>query len=71
VTRQLPYAGIQSPRVITSVINGMRPSVPDDCPAGLDQLMADCWHASAARRPSFDEVARRLAHLRGDGETAR
>ena len=41
----------------------LRPTIKDDCPEGLKQLMEQCWHPDPEQRPTFREVAQRLDTL--------
>ena len=59
-TRRIPYDGVQSVRIITSVINGMRPQIPSDCSAVLTKLITECWHSKPSMRPSAAAIVERL-----------
>lgn len=66
VTRRVPYDGVQSVRIITSVINGMRPQIPEDCPALFYDLISECWQHKPATRPGSTAIVERLeAALQG------
>ncbi|KAH3756208.1 serine/threonine-protein kinase STY13 [Pelomyxa schiedti] len=43
-----------------NVQKGIRPKIPEDCPAEYSQLMIKCWDASAANRPAFAEIVNTL-----------
>ena len=65
MTQRKPYEGITSVKIISSVIGGLRPMVPIPSDrgvyiAGTDTLMEECWNDRADRRPSFDDIAKRL-----------
>ena len=60
VTRQVPYQGVQSVRIITSVINGMRPQIPKTTSAVLTKLISRCWHTKASMRPSAADIVKTL-----------
>jgi serine/threonine protein kinase len=42
---------------------GERPPIPDDCLPPYAKLIEDCWANDISRRPSFEEIARRLLHM--------
>lgn len=55
---QLPAATV-SHRVVNE---GMRPSMPWDCPPGYMRLMSSCWQAEPSHRcPSLGPLCRALA----------
>ena len=43
-------------QVTRGVVRGMRPRVPDDCPAEIGELMEECWLEDHLARPPFDRV---------------
>lgn len=43
-----------------AIIQGLRPAIPDRAPFDYARVIEDCWHKEAAKRPSADEVVRRL-----------
>ena len=47
----------------TDAVAGMRPEQPETWPAELRTLMAACWAATPASRPSFKVVADTLAPM--------
>ena len=68
VTRRMPYAGINSIKIINAVGKGLRPQVPvpsdgDTYIAGLDTLMEQCWSAASAQRPDFGAVSSRVGAI--------
>lgn len=66
-TRRIPYEGVQSVRIITSVINGMRPQIPKTTPASLAQLIALCWHTKPSLRPSAADIVTALERISEEG----
>lgn len=58
--RQRPYHGIMGPKIIMSVLGGMRPALPLEGDAhyipGLSDLMENCWAAEPSRRPAFESI---------------
>ncbi len=62
-TRRIPYEGVQSVRIITSVINGMRPQIPKATPAGLVKLITLCWHTKPSVRPSAADIVTQLERV--------
>jgi serine/threonine protein kinase len=57
VTRREPFAGRNFMGVSLDVLEGKRPQVPSECDKPLKKLMKRCWHATASKRPSMDDVA--------------
>lgn len=39
------------------VVDGLRPTIDETWPRGLQRLIADCWMQSQERRPTMNEVA--------------
>ncbi|ELR16427.1 protein kinase domain containing protein [Acanthamoeba castellanii str. Neff] len=54
----------QSAPYTEMIIDGYRPPVPHSCPPAYSRLMQDCWHGDPSKRPSFDEVTRRLFEMK-------
>ena len=65
--RAAPWAGAPPMVVGVAVGQGSRPelevAIPEEIAEGYVRLMRDCWAHSAAQRPSFAEVARRVRAL--------
>ncbi|XP_060947499.1 ephrin type-A receptor 7 isoform X8 [Limanda limanda] len=51
-----PYWDMSNQDVIKAIEEGYRLPAPMDCPAGLHQLMLDCWQKDRAERPKFDQI---------------
>lgn len=63
-TKRLPFAQYRfNYQVESAVVNGERPTVPDDCPRDYCQLMLDCWQHSPLHRPTFVIIAQRVELL--------
>eukprot|EP00178_Gracilaria_changii_P005184 TRINITY_DN1846_c0_g1_i1.p1 TRINITY_DN1846_c0_g1~~TRINITY_DN1846_c0_g1_i1.p1 ORF type:complete len:1216 (+),score=181.88 TRINITY_DN1846_c0_g1_i1:4484-8131(+) len=57
VARKLPYFGMQPMQVGMAVLNqGLRPTIPRECPPSLAKLMRSCWDSDPNRRPSFTQL---------------
>ncbi|CAN8069668.1 unnamed protein product [Agarophyton chilense] len=57
VARKLPYFGMQPMQVGMAVLNqGLRPTIPRECPPSLAKLMRNCWDSDPSRRPSFTDL---------------
>ncbi|TYZ68380.1 hypothetical protein PybrP1_000624 [[Pythium] brassicae (nom. inval.)] len=61
-TCRTPYEDIPGSVLAVSeaVLSGHRPEIPDDCPVLFAKIMRRCWHASAPRRPSFEDIVQLL-----------
>ncbi|KAI0567154.1 Serine/threonine protein kinase [Gracilaria domingensis] len=64
VARKLPYFGMQPMQVGMAVLNqGLRPTIPRECPPSLAKLMRSCWDSDPSRRPSFTQLVSILEAL--------
>jgi serine/threonine protein kinase len=61
-----PWRGYSLVQLVAAAIAGERLAIPacPGCPA-LPALVAECWARRPAERPSFADIARRVALLRG------
>ena len=39
---------------------GCRPTIPEHMPKAFQDLMVECWDTDAEKRPTFEEVLKRL-----------
>ncbi|KAG0586806.1 hypothetical protein KC19_2G119000 [Ceratodon purpureus] len=51
--------------LLTHTLKPLRPELPEKCPKSLTSLICQCWLTIPKMRPSFEEVSRRLRHLKG------
>ncbi|KAK9814398.1 hypothetical protein WJX72_005300 [[Myrmecia] bisecta] len=58
---QVPFAELSDDQVEGAVSAGDRPKMPQGCPAGVIELVEQCWARSYKNRPMFQEVPARLA----------
>ena len=61
--RRDPYAGTSFTRIVSDVLEGSRPKIPNDCPPAFAQLLRACWDGAPERRPTMDHVVDSLAAL--------
>ena len=47
-------------QVFFKVLMGCRPTIPEHMPKAFQELMVECWDTSADKRPTFEEVLKRL-----------
>eukprot|EP01117_Protostelium_nocturnum_P009990 TRINITY_DN3560_c0_g1_i1.p1 TRINITY_DN3560_c0_g1~~TRINITY_DN3560_c0_g1_i1.p1 ORF type:complete len:912 (-),score=324.37 TRINITY_DN3560_c0_g1_i1:23-2758(-) len=65
-TQQPPYSDVNLyPEQIMQAVahEGLRPTIPEDCPSALTVLIKDCLHADPQKRPPFSEVKQRLKRM--------
>jgi len=55
-TNLIPYTD----ELQDSILQGLRPTIPDTSPRDYTRLIEDCWNKDVNRRPSFSEILRRL-----------
>ena len=63
----MPFAALSNGEVLTAVLGGMKPEVPQKCAPELAQLMRDCWHRSPQKRISALEALQRLRQIQLSG----
>eukprot|EP01102_Stenamoeba_stenopodia_P006404 TRINITY_DN1755_c0_g2_i1.p1 TRINITY_DN1755_c0_g2~~TRINITY_DN1755_c0_g2_i1.p1 ORF type:complete len:320 (+),score=100.47 TRINITY_DN1755_c0_g2_i1:887-1846(+) len=65
VTSQEPFLDFDSYPAFKRAIcrEDVRPPVPKDIPPSLKKLMEDCWDKDPKKRPSFDDVIKRLDEI--------
>jgi len=66
VAREIPFEDEAAADIGQLTLKGLRPdlaAVHPDCPAGLQQLMVDCWQAIPRNRPGFDDIVKRIQQI--------
>lgn len=64
ITHEVPFADrLPVMATFATSIQGLRPSLPGGTPAALAELVTRCWNATAAERPTFDQVREGLQAL--------
>jgi serine/threonine protein kinase len=43
-----------------AIVQGLRPTIPDRAPFDFARVIEDCWNKDATKRPTADDVVRRL-----------
>ncbi|XP_035258018.1 hepatocyte growth factor receptor-like [Anguilla anguilla] len=56
-----PYSDVNSFDITIFLLQGRRLLQPEFCPDALYNLMMECWHPRPERRPTFSELASRIA----------
>ncbi|KAK9830308.1 hypothetical protein WJX72_010919 [[Myrmecia] bisecta] len=70
-SRHVPFEGLKAPAIRNHVINGRRPTIPDNCPAEFAELISLCWSQQSEARPSFAWIVQTLQDLlHVDGTTS-
>ncbi|CAL5227539.1 g10528 [Coccomyxa viridis] len=54
------YEGHIASQVFFKVLMGCRPTIPEHMPKAFQDLMVECWDTDAEKRPTFEEVLKRL-----------
>jgi len=56
VTHLDPHPTLTNQEVVNNIQNGLRPSIPSDCPKTLEVMMRMCWEANPNNRPTFTQI---------------
>lgn len=57
MTQEVPYKTFQYPWDVTEfVLQGKRPSIPEDLPIAICQLIECCWAHNSNNRPSAQHI---------------
>jgi len=62
-TNWYKFAEIEQKDAYMFILGGYRHPKPDKCPAGVYNLMLNCWNVNASLRPSFAEIHSILAQF--------
>ncbi|CAG9563919.1 unnamed protein product [Danaus chrysippus] len=57
---RIPYPGMSNAEVLHQVEHGYRMPCPPSCPAPLYDIMLECWHKDALKRPTFETLQWKL-----------
>jgi len=61
LTSKLPFDELDGVTAAAkAAYESLRPTIPDDCPGGLRDLMTTCWADKPSQRPSFAEILKKL-----------
>ncbi|EGC32892.1 hypothetical protein DICPUDRAFT_81310 [Dictyostelium purpureum] len=68
ITRDLPFEEYVDQLKWNSIIEdkiikGLRPTIPDECPSEMKNLITDCWNGDPKKRPSFTAILDRLNQM--------
>uniref|UniRef100_A0A8C9RWK0 Hepatocyte growth factor receptor n=1 Tax=Scleropages formosus TaxID=113540 RepID=A0A8C9RWK0_SCLFO len=58
-----PYSDVNSFDITVFLLQGRRLLQPEFCPDPLYNVMIDCWHPKAERRPTFSELVSRISAI--------
>ena len=64
-THEVPYAKLNlTPfMLMTQLVGGKRPEIPEDMPKGLVRVVEHCWQKDPGSRPQFSEICVALSML--------
>lgn len=68
VTRKQPFAGLNFMNVTLDVLEGRRPSIPQDCPRPFKKMIKKCWHTDPEERPTIEEVINFFERMEENGD---
>merc|ERR1712109_205423 len=57
---RIPYPGMTNAEVLHQVEHGYRMQCPQGCPPALYDIMLECWHKDAMKRPTFETLQWKL-----------
>jgi len=57
---RIPYPGMTNAEVLHQVEHGYRMASPQNCPPALYDIMLECWHKDAMKRPTFETLQWKL-----------
>jgi len=60
-TRSSPFKNIHPIKLVTQILDGLRPEIPADCPKPYARLMQDCWAHNPEDRPDFNTILVQLS----------
>ena len=64
LTGNIPFPTLDQSTMKKAMLNGDRPSLPQQCPQGLKTLIEACWHQDPTSRPSSTEICQKLRYLK-------
>lgn len=64
LTGNIPFYTLDQRTMQKAMLNGQRPSLPQQCPQGLKTLIEACWHRDPTSRPSSTEICQELRYLK-------
>eukprot|EP00002_Diphylleia_rotans_P035097 TRINITY_DN7613_c0_g1_i2.p1 TRINITY_DN7613_c0_g1~~TRINITY_DN7613_c0_g1_i2.p1 ORF type:complete len:221 (+),score=32.16 TRINITY_DN7613_c0_g1_i2:181-843(+) len=60
MTREQPWASVDSLRVCMDVMAGKRPFIPASCDSRIKTIISNCWDQNPENRPTFHQVMEAL-----------
>jgi serine/threonine protein kinase len=60
LTGKCPYGEFPNTHLLSRILEGVRPSLPQDCPNHLANLINRCWDTIPCNRPSISQVCDEL-----------
>jgi len=63
LTGEYPYPEFRRTDLLSTILQGVRPQLPDDCPVRLKKLIVRCWETRPCNRPTFFQVCEKIEGL--------
>lgn len=51
---QIPFKNLSNNEVMSSLLNGSRPELPENCPLIIEKIAKACWEEEPEKRISAD-----------------
>ena len=58
-----PFANLEGWAIAGAIQEGQRPTIPNDCPIQIKNLIERCWNREAKQRPTMQQIIECLENL--------
>eukprot|EP00002_Diphylleia_rotans_P019933 TRINITY_DN3855_c0_g1_i2.p2 TRINITY_DN3855_c0_g1~~TRINITY_DN3855_c0_g1_i2.p2 ORF type:complete len:1720 (-),score=293.72 TRINITY_DN3855_c0_g1_i2:217-5376(-) len=72
MARQEPYHDVENILALTTMVTlaGFRPTIPEDTPPEISEMIKQSWHQNSDNRPNFQELHDKLKDLSKESESS-